>query len=159
MTLFQDQGTEPEIILLDYQATLVKNFAERQQWMAINKGRPYHEWIPKEQFRENIIKACEGKHVILITARPAKYGNLTMRMILEKTGWQPNEAYFNEYGERPDQCKLRILQNTIYPKHGRGSLKYLALESNEQTRKMYAKQGIAAVRWNDSWTELPKIGI
>ena len=148
---------QPDIILLDYQATLVSNFHERQKWMATHKRGNYTEWIKKEEFREKIIELTKGKYIILITARPSKYKDITMQTILEKTGWKPNECYFNEFGLKPPECKKLILKNRIYPVHGMNRTVYMALESNASTRSMYKKEAINAFRWDDNWTELPKI--
>lgn len=150
MNLFEEEGQKPKIILLDYQATLVANFNERQQYLAINGHTNYSNWIAQERYRAwipELIKK-EGVLCILITARPYKYRAETIQRIKQLLGWEPDECYFNESSQSPDKCKKELLEKYIYPRHGRDA-GYLAFESNEVTRRMYAKEGIMAIRVGD----------
>ena len=160
MDLFEEQKTKPTILLLDYQATLVANFNERQAWYVWNKNTPYTEWIKQERLRSWIVELAkkEQMKVILITARSAKYQNQTLSHIKNLLAWQPDEWYFNEYETQPHICKKAILDRYIYPKHGTDKSKYIAFESNAVTRKMYEQEKIYAIRVGDEpLTKIPKV--
>ena len=154
----ETQAEKAALILLDYQATLVSNFHERAQWFAITGGKPYEGWIKKEQMRMNLVDMLKAGnyHVILISARPREYQDLTLEQIKQQTGgWLPDEWYFNEWKVNPPICKRRILKNYIYPKHGKKTSRFMAIESNQQTRSMYKKAGIQALCFNNDWVEIP----
>lgn len=154
-------GREPDIILLDYQCTLVANADGRKAWFArYGRGRPYSDWIRQEIYRAWLIPLIRRKHVILITARKVRYSKPTLARIYHVLDWLPHECYFNTEGLRPDVCKRRILHETVFPRHGTPDRAcYLALESNAVTRAMYAREGISAVRVPDdtTWASLPAI--
>ena len=158
MNLLEPQEKKAGLILLDYQATLVSNFSERAQWFDINTVKPYEGWIKKEQMNMNLVDMLKAGNyrVILITARPKEYQEVTLEQIkLQTGGWLPDEWYFNEWKANPPICKLRILKNYIYPKYGKKGSKFLAIDSNQQTRTMYKKAGIHALRFNADWLEIP----
>ncbi|HEY3372664.1 MAG TPA: hypothetical protein VGK10_17560 [Prolixibacteraceae bacterium] len=94
MSLTEPLGKKDALILLDYQATLVANFSERAQWYAVNKDKPYEGWIKKEQMRLNLVEMLKAGNyrVILITARPKEYEEITLEQIRQQTGgWLPDE--------------------------------------------------------------------
>lgn len=159
MDLFESEKKKPKILLLDYQATLVSNFDERKQWMAVHGRGNYIEWIKQERFREWIPQLAEkeGLRVILITARDIKYRDITLQMIRDKIGWVPTEFYFNEWKERPEVAKKKILEQYIYPKFGTNKQDYIAFESNERTREMYKKERIFAMRVKDPIPNIPLV--
>lgn len=135
------------IILLDLNYTLVANSQDKRQ--------PFISQIDNETYRSWLIKLVKKYHVILITARPARYKEATLRSILEKTGWQPQEAYFNTYGLPPPEAKETILNHHILNKR-KGTM--LAIESNPKTRSMYEKYGIHSIyiKGDEEWKTLPK---
>jgi hypothetical protein len=152
------QTKKTAYILLDYQATLVSNFSERAQWVAVNGNMPYEGWIKEEQIRMNLVELLKAGNyrVILITARPKEYEEITLEQIKQQTGgWLPDEWYFNEWKVNPPICKRRILKNYIYPKYGKKGSRFMAIESNQQTRLMYKKVGIHALCFNNDWEEIP----
>lgn len=152
------RAKEAALILLDYQATLVSNFSERAQWAAVNGNKPYEGWIKKEQIRMNLVDLLKAGNykVILISARPKEYEQITLEQIKQQTGgWLPDEWYFNEWKVNPPICKRRILKNYIYPKYGKKGSRFMAIESNQQTRLMYNKAGIQALCFNNDWVEIP----
>ena len=158
MNLIESQEKKVGFILLDYQATLVSNFNERAQWYAINNIKPYEGWIKKEQMRLKLVEMLKAGNykVILITARPKEYQEITLQQIKMQTGgWLPDEWYFNEWKANSPMCKLRILKNYIYPKYGKKGSKFIAIESNQQTRSMYKKLGIHAMCYDNEWLEIP----
>ena len=158
MNLPEPKEMKAGLILLDYQATLVSNFSERAQWFDINTVKPYEGWIKKEQMRMNLVDMLKAGNyrVILITARPKRYQEITLEQIKMQTGgWLPDEWYFNEWKANPPICKLRILKNYIYPKYGKKGSRFMAIDSNQQTRSMYQKVGIHALRFNENWVEIP----
>lgn len=157
MNLFESEMRKPEILLLDYQATLVSNFYERNAWKARNEYAPYTEWIKQERLRSWIPELAkrEGIKVILMTARSAKYKDITLRQIKSQLGWLPDEWHFNEYNQAPHHCKREVLNRFIYRKYGNDKGIYVAFESNKVTRAMYTKEGIFSLRVGD--TPLEKI--
>lgn len=160
MDLFESEMTKPEILLLDYQATLVSNFWERNAWREKNEYAPYTEWIKKERLRSWIPRLAqkEGVKVILITARSAKYKKQTLEHIKQVLGWMPDEWYFNEENKAPQYCKRDVLHRYIYRKYGYDKKRYVAFESNKVTREMYTKEGIYSLRVGDEPLEqIPKV--
>lgn len=158
MNLTEPQKKKAGLILLDYQATLVSNFSERAQWYEINGNKPYEGWIRKEQMRMNLVELLKAGNyrVILITARPKEYEQITLDQIKMQTGgWLPDEWYFNEWKANPPICKRRILKNYIYPKYGKKGSSFMAIDSNQQTRLMYKKAGIHALCFDNGWVEIP----
>lgn len=130
------------IYLLDLNYTLVSNSPDR------NTKRPkvFTDQIDGEEYHQWLIELLRPHKVIMITARPDKYREYTLARILEKTGWQPMEAYFNTHNERPPISKKRALETFVFHKHGADGTQYYGLESNPMTRNMYAKFGIKSQR-------------
>ncbi len=135
------------IILLDLNYTLVENSTEKQ--------KPFTKQIAAERYRAWLVNLVKPHHVILMTARPAKYFAETIASIEEKTGWQPDEALFNAYGLTPPVAKERMLKEHVLPKYGVSEM--LAIESNPATRAMYARYGIRSVKIEpgEEWQTLP----
>ena len=127
------------ICLLDLNYTLVSN------QVSTKTLRPFSRRLEAEEYRADLIEAVRGDHVILITARPDRQQEETLANILRKTGWQPQEWYFNDIDAWPPAFKKSALQRFIFPKHGEDGDLYYAVESNPRTRAMYAKFGIAAL--------------
>ncbi|MDX2231336.1 MAG: hypothetical protein NW220_16990 [Leptolyngbyaceae cyanobacterium bins.349] len=136
------------IILLDLNYTLVAN--------STVKKSPFSKQIEGETYRDWLIELVKPFPTILITARPQKYQAQTLESIISKTGWQPQDSYFNAYNLRPPQAKEKILLDSIFPRYGRDTA-YLGIESNPRTRTMYRKYGIQSifVEANTQWTTLP----
>ncbi len=135
------------IILLDLNYTLVENSTEKQ--------KPFTKQIEAERYRAWLVNLVKPHHVILMTARPAKYFAETIASIEEKTGWQPDEALFNAYGLTPPVAKERMLKEHVLPKYP--NVEFLAIESNPATRAMYARYGIRSVKVepDEEWQTLP----
>ena len=127
------------ICLLDLNYTLVRN------QVATKTLRPFSRRLAAEEYRTDLVEAVRGDHIILITARPDRQQEETLANILRKTGWQPQEWYFNDIDAWPPAFKKSALQRFIFPKHGENGSLYYAVESNPRTRAMYAKFGIAAL--------------
>lgn len=160
---FMQKQTKPaEVILLDYVQTLVANQHERPQFF--KRGQPYTRWIEQEQYRGWLVELLRQTDatVVLITARSSKYQNATLeRMEQQLGGWMPAEAYFNAADEQPPQAKRRALHEHIFKRYGSANeTVYLALESNRQTRAMYASESIYATPvpyGSDYWDRLPLV--
>lgn len=135
------------IILLDLNYTLVENSTEKQ--------KPFSKQIEAERYRLWLVDLLRPHHVILMTARPAKYHDATIDSIEEKTGWQPDEALFNAHGLTPPAAKERMLKEHVLPKYG--DVEFLAIESNPATRAMYARHNIRSVKIEpgEEWQSLP----
>ncbi len=133
----QDNGKN-SIYLLDLNYTLVSNQAESRLL------RPFSKRMEAEEYRLDLIAALKEHYVIIITARPAYQAAASLENLKNKTGWQPQEAYFNDIDAEPPAFKESALKRFVFPKHGEDSDKYYALESNPKTRAMYQKYGIFA---------------
>jgi hypothetical protein len=106
-----------------------------------------------------LVDMLRTRKVILITARSSEHREQTMNRIKAVTGWEPAEAYFNEWGFSPPESKLKVLRRHVYPRHGKpAQTAYLALESNTATRAMYRREGIRAipVPTTAPWTAIPE---
>lgn len=131
------------IYLLDLNYTLVGNSPKRGD----PPIRPFIRQIEQEEYRQWLVDLLRPHRVILITARPNRYQEVTLERIEEKTGWSPMDAYFAEISSRPHMIKEHLLKTHIFPKYGQGG--YFGLESNPHTRSMYTRYGIEAVRVTD----------
>ncbi|MEX0331466.1 MAG: hypothetical protein AB3N64_08600 [Puniceicoccaceae bacterium] len=131
------------IYLLDLNYTLVGNSPRRGD----PPIRPFIRQIEQEEYRQWLVELLRPHKVILITARPDRYREVTLERIKEKTGWEPVDAYFAQIQARPPQIKEHLLKTHIFPKYGNNG--YFALESNPYTREMYKGYGIEAVRVTD----------
>lgn len=85
-----------------------------------------------------------------MTTRPDKLKAATLANIKEKTGWSPQHAFFNEWGLKAPEAKQRMLKDYVFPKFGDDNAKYLAIESNDDTARMYADNGIERVKQENS---------
>lgn len=106
--------------------------------------RPFSRRMEAEEYRTDLIDAIRDDYVIIITARPDYQMRQTMENIRRKTGWQPNEWYFNDIDADPPTFKESALQRFVFPKHGADGATYYAVESNPRTRTMYHRYGIEA---------------
>ena len=127
-----------KIILLDLNYTLVSNQLKTRML------HPIEVRLRAEEYRRDLIKAIAENYVIIITARPSYQGDKSIENIKTKTGWEPNESYFNDLNFDPPTIKESILNRFVFPKHGKDGSKYLAIESNPKTRDMYRRHGIHA---------------
>lgn len=123
-------------ILLDLNYTLVSN--QRDTRMI----RPFSTRLAYEDYRGDLIAAIRENHVIMITARPDYQKAQSLENILRKTGWNPEEAYFNDLNLDPPSCKESILKRFVFPQYGTDGSQFFAVESNPKTRAMYARYGI-----------------
>ncbi len=126
------------ICLLDLNYTLVSN------QMQTRFLRPFSKRMDAELYRLDLIEAVKNDYVIIVTARPKYQQEMTMENIFKKTGWKPNEAYFNDFDAEPPVFKRSALNRFIFPKYGEEGSLYYAVESNPKTREMYAEYGIVA---------------
>jgi hypothetical protein len=131
------------IYLLDLNYTLVANSPK----FGAPPTRPFIKQIDQELYREWLIDLLRPHTVILITARPNRYQEVTLARINEQCHWQPIDAYFAEISSRPPMIKKHLLETYIFPKYGQSG--FFGLESNPQTRSMYAQFEIPAIRVTD----------
>jgi hypothetical protein len=128
------------IVLLDLNYTLVANSDEKKS--------PFTRQIEGEEYRVDLIESLVGHIVCLVTARPGKYRDRTLRSIHDKTGWLPSYSYFNPSTRlTPPMAKERYLDK-ILSRFGKAR-EYVAIESNPKTRAMYAKRGIRAITYQE----------
>lgn len=131
-----------KICLLDLNYTLVSNQQETRLL------RPFSRRMQYEEYRRDLIEAIRDDYVIIVTARPDYQMKETMANVLKKTGWEPDEYYFNDFNAEPPVFKESALKRFIFPKHGTAPIQFYAVESNPKTRAMYAKYGIEAAPYD-----------
>lgn len=108
------------ICLLDLNYTLVGNQADTRML------RPFSRRMEAEEYRADLIEAIRDDYVIIVTARPDYQMKQTMANIKRKTGWQPQEWYFNDInaeppglqGERPPALHPAPARRTEWPGGG-----------------------------------------
>lgn len=132
-----------KICLLDLNYTLVGNQQETRLL------RPFSRRMEAEEYRADLIAAIRSDYVIIITARPDYQMRQTMENLRRKTGWQPQEWYFNDINAEPPAFKESALKRWVFPKHGSDGAQYYAVESNPKTRAMYARYGIRATPYSE----------
>jgi hypothetical protein len=131
------------IILLDLNYTLVAN-------------SPAHGTTPErmdkrlanERYRQWLVDLVRPHTVVIITARPETWMFRTLERIEEQTGWRPQDAFFAPKGWwNPPAIKEHLLHKKVFPGHGRYT-RYLAIESNPSSRRMYSMFRIRSL-WVD----------
>ena len=130
-----------KVYLLDLNYTLVSNQKETRLL------RPFSRRMEHEEYRHDLIHAIKDSRVIMITARPNYQCDESLANVKKKTGWLPDEWYFNDGNYEPPVFKKKALEQYVFPKHGKNKEKYeyVAIESNPRTRAMYATFGIQAM--------------
>ena len=127
-----------QIILLDLNVTLVENTYVHDM--------PYTYYPKKETYRSWLVDLLKDRYVIMLTSRPQQYEAETMRNLMNKEGWQPQERYFNQWRLKAPDAKERMLKKFVFPHHGTpDQTAYTAIESNHATTKMYESHNIHAV--------------
>ncbi len=111
--------------------------------------RPFELQVERETYRQWLVEILLNSYVILITARPVKYKQMTLERILALTNWQPQEAYFAEISASPPEIKEDLLLRYIFPKHGKNGADFFGIESNPKTRAMYGKYDIESLCFAD----------
>lgn len=104
-----------------------------------------------EQYRGwlvDLMKTMAFEKVFLVTIRRIEEQAWTLESIRQKlNGWQPDEVFFcTKPTLRPEQWKERVLTRQIFPRYGNDSGRYLAIESNLDTHKMYARYNIRGLK-------------
>lgn len=133
------------IYLLDLNYTLVGNSPKRGD----PPIRPFIRQIEQETYRRWLVELLRPHQVILITARPDRYREVTLDRIEEQTGWRPMDACFALINSRPHMIKEHLLTTCVFPRYGEAGSGYFGLESNPHTRAMYARHGIQSIRVTD----------
>lgn len=123
-------------ILLDLNYTLISN-----SWAIRYEKLP--KKIIKRQYEHQLIELIKDNYIILITASPYYTSYDSLKHIEENTDLKIAESYWN-FGKRPHELKRYWLEKAVLPTHGDNPEKYLAIESNPKTRKMYNQFGIEA---------------
>jgi hypothetical protein len=125
-----------KIILLDLNYTLISN-----SWAIRYEKLPGK--ITKREYEQELVDLIRDNYVILITASPYYTSYDSLKHIGENTDLKISESYWN-FGKRPHELKKYWLEKAVLPEHGNDPNKYLAIESNPKTRKMYERFGIVA---------------
>ncbi len=99
--------------------------------------------ITKRKYEHELVGLIKDNYVILITASPYYTSYDSLKHIEENTDLKIDESYWN-FNRRPPELKRYWLEKAILPSHGNNPDRYLAIESNKDTRAMYAEFGIEA---------------
>lgn len=133
------------VILLDLNYTLVANSMELSR-----KGLAYRQ--ANERYRLWLLK-CLAKlgpeATLLVTIRGQDLEEWTLKNIAKYCdGWQPDMSFFNTLGPRtpPPRWKEFALVNHIMPVFGEDPTRYLPVESNRDTQRMYETYGIVGLK-------------
>lgn len=124
------------IILLDLNYTLISN-----SWSIRFEKLPGK--INKRKYEHELVELIKDNYVILITASPYYTSFDSLKHIEENTDLKIAESYWN-FNRSPPKLKRYWLEKAVLPTHGDDPSKYLAIESNNDTREMYAEFGIEA---------------
>ena len=125
-----------KIILLDLNYTLISNSRAIRYEKLPGK-------ITKREYEHELIDLIKDNYVILITASPYYTSYDSLRHIRQNTDLKIRESYWN-FGKRPHELKRYWLEKAVLTEHGNNPDKYLAIESNPKTRKMYEEFKIEA---------------
>lgn len=129
-----------KIILLDLNYTLIRNAGKCHA--------RFPDRIKQHKYERELIDMIKDNYVILITARPEKYKEATLKHIEKTTGFVPDDSYWNR-GMTPPKIKEYWLDNSIFPEYGDDPSLYYGIESNPLTRAMYKRKGIKSNRKED----------
>ena len=135
----KQDGTDSHrpIILLDLNRTLVANNSARGTAPERMEKRLAHE-----QHRQRLVELVRPHTVVLMTARPEKWMLRTLDRIEDQTGWRPQDACFAPRGWwNAPAIKRHLLNKDVFPVHGEHT-RHIAIESNPQSREMYARHEI-----------------
>ena len=130
------ENPKDKIILLDLNYTLISN-----SWQI--RFEKFPQKINKRKYEHDLISLINDNYIILITASPYETSFDSLRHIEENTDLKIDESYWN-FKKRPPALKRYWLEKAVLPTHGDNPEKYLAIESNEKTREMYAEFSIEA---------------
>ena len=128
--------SKDKIILLDLNYTLIAN-----SWQIRFDKLP--EKIYNRKYEHYLIDLIKDNYVILITASPSYTSYDSLKHIEDNTDLKIAESYWN-FGKHPPELKRYWLEKAVLPKHGTDPRRYLAIESNKDTRAMYGEFGIEA---------------
>ena len=99
--------------------------------------------ITKRKYEHELVDLIKDNYVILITASPYCTSYDSLKHIEENSDLKVDESYWN-FNRRPPELKRYWLEKAVLPTHGNNPDRYLAIESNKDTRAMYAEFGIEA---------------
>lgn len=131
------------IVLLDLNYTLVANSNElRSAGLEYRKANErYRGWLLE------LMQLWKPEAIILVTVREVGWKEWTLARIQEQLHWQPDLAVFNGHGKiTPPNFKRWALQKVIFQRYGADGSKFLAVESNLDTHRMYAEFGIRGLK-------------
>ena len=135
----------PKIILLDLNNTLSANM---RQVMG-GRNLPFSRRIRNiEQYRPWLVEWLRHTswQVHLFTVRDVRYSIDTLETIEARTGWKPDEAWFNDTEHTGKDASLvkQTLLKKLLARYQPSQL--FAFESNAQTRAMLGHYGIPCQR-------------
>ena len=118
------------IILLDFFHTLIKNDDDHAR-----------KEIEVREYDTELIDLIRDNYVIVISACPYSKSFKALRHLKEKTGYEPDEAYWN-FGRHPPALKKYWIEEEIIPRFGDDTEKLLSIESNRYSRLTYRQFNI-----------------
>jgi len=130
--------TEP-VILLDLNSAYAANASQ----VHVMQRGIYN--VQQEFYRTWLTTMFRHRAVVMLTSRPSKYQDETMKRILDIEKWTPGLAVFNAWFLPAPDAKLKMLRETVYPTFGEPAPgRYVAIESNIKSRAMFSQQLIPA---------------
>jgi lipopolysaccharide/colanic/teichoic acid biosynthesis glycosyltransferase len=127
------------VILLDLNSTYAANASQ----VHVMQRGIYN--VQQEFYRSWLTAMLRHRTVVMLTSRPSKYQEETMKRIFDIEGWTPGLAVFNAWFLPASDAKLKMLRDTVYPLFGEPVPgRYVAIESNIKTRAMFKQQAIPA---------------
>ena len=138
-----------KIILCDLNATLSRNF--RDVFAAAGPLRMARTILEVEQYRPELVEWLSeaGRHgweTHLFTVRDARWAETTLESIRSKTGWQPDNWWFNDTqipGKEAARVKEALFDRVLVECASSG---LYGLESNDAVRRMYRRRHVACQR-------------
>jgi hypothetical protein len=127
------------VILLDLNSTYAANASQ----VHIMQRGIYN--VQQEFYRSWLTAMLRHRTVVMMTSRPSKYQDETMKRIFDIEAWAPGLAIFNAWFLPAPGAKLKMLRETVYPAFGEPAPgRYVAIESNIKSRAMFSQQAIPA---------------
>jgi len=157
-------GVIVKIILCDLNATLSRNW--KAVFPSVGRLGMARTILEVEQYRPELVKWLSeaGRHgweTHLFTVRDARWAEATLESIRSKTGWQPDNAWFNDTqmsNKEAARVKAALFDRVLEECELSG---LFGLESNEAVRRMYRRRHVACQRGTDplpSPAELEELG-
>lgn len=149
-----------KLILCDLNATLSRNW--KAVFPAAGRLGMARTILEVEQYRPELVEWLSeaGRHgweTHLFTVRDAQWAEATLDSIRSKTGWQPDNAWFNDTQlSNKDAARVKeALFDRVLAQYDLASL--FGLESNAAVRRMYRRHNVASQRGDEPLPSIPEL--